>query len=200
DLRGQTNIYISFHSIYEQNQDNIAAVEYSIDKGATWLPALYMLDGPDIVKDGAGNIDVAATMNTARGDQAYGQSYGSFIRSAISPALASFISERVNDDPVESKRVEFIRLTMADNQQNVRFRFMQAGTGSWYFGIDDFGIYSITNAIAPNITRQPESQLASAGGDVHFSVAATGDAPLRYQWKFNGGNIPAQTNDTLIVS
>src|SRR5262249_32947371 len=132
DLRGQTNIYISYHSIYKQNQDNIAAVKYSIDQNVTWLPALYMLDGPDIIKDGLGNIDVGATMNTARGDQAYGQSYGSFIGAAISPALAPFVSERVNDDPVESKRVEFIRLTMADNQANVRFRFMQAGTASWY--------------------------------------------------------------------
>ena len=32
---------------------------------------------------------------------------------------------------------------MADGQPQVRFRFVQTGTSSWYWGIDDFGIYSI---------------------------------------------------------
>ena len=95
-----------------------------------------MFDGPDIVRDGGGAIDAVATMNTARGDQAHGQAYGTFIGAAISPDLAPFITERINDDPVESKRVEFFRLPMADNRQTVRFRFMQAGTAKLVFGID----------------------------------------------------------------
>ena len=34
----------------------------------------------------------------------------------ISPALAPYISARVDDDRVESKRVELFRLPAADNQ------------------------------------------------------------------------------------
>ena len=49
NLSGNTNVYLSFHNIYLQNQDSLGSVEYSINGGATWLPALYMLDGPDIL-------------------------------------------------------------------------------------------------------------------------------------------------------
>jgi hypothetical protein len=147
DLTGKTNVYLSFHNIYEQNQDSAASVEYSIDEGATWLPALYMLDGPDVIRDGSGVIDAVATLTTARGDQAYAQSYGSFIGAVVSQNLAPFISARVNDDARESKRVEFLRLAQADNQPKVRLRFAQYGTGSWYFGIDEVGLYSVAPPI-----------------------------------------------------
>src|SRR5262249_3541251 len=45
DLTGQTNIYLSFHSMFTKNQDDINGVEYSIDQGNTWLPVVYMIDG-----------------------------------------------------------------------------------------------------------------------------------------------------------
>src|SRR6195256_937441 len=38
DLTGHANVYLSFHSLWEQNQDSIGAVEYSVDQGTTWLP------------------------------------------------------------------------------------------------------------------------------------------------------------------
>src|SRR5437763_8885930 len=41
-------------------------------------------------------------------------------------------------------------------------------------------------ATAPLITTQPTSQSAAAGQTASFSVAATGTAPLNYQWKKNG--------------
>ena len=49
DLTGKTNLFVSYHSIYEQNQDSMGSVEYSIDGGTTWEPIVYMIDGPDIV-------------------------------------------------------------------------------------------------------------------------------------------------------
>ena len=53
---------------------------------------------------------------------------------------------------MESKRVELYRLAGADNQSHVRFRFAHAGTDSWYFGVDAFGIYSIPSVAAPVAT------------------------------------------------
>jgi len=41
-------------------------------------------------------------------------------------------------------------------------------------------------ATAPSITTQPGSQSVTAGQTATFSVAATGTAPLSYQWKKNG--------------
>lgn len=172
NLAGKTDVYVSFHSLWEQNQDSIGAVEYSIDQGQTWLPLVYMLDGPDVVKDDTGKIDAVQTLTTEYGDVARytnpatgeekGGSYGAFIGAAIGPDLAPFISPRVNDNPVESKRVELFRLAKADNQSKVRLRFAHAGTDSWYFGIDDFGLYSIPAAPV----ELPKLAVSRAGNSV----------------------------------
>ena len=200
DLTGKSNVFLSFHSLWEQNQDSIGAVEYSVDQGQTWLPIVYMLDGPDVVKDASGQVDAVATFTTERGDIAKytdpasgdekGGSYGAFIGAAISPALAPFISARVDDNPVESKRVELFRLSNADSQSKVRFRFAHAGTDSWYFGIDDFGLYSITAVNPPAIASQPADATVVGGNPATFTVQGSGAPPLSYQWYRNDQSIP----------
>src|SRR5207247_1495065 len=158
NLAAYSNIWVAFHSSYEQNQDSLGAFEYSVDGGANWLPILYMLDGPDVIRFPDGSIDAVTTMNTTRADQAYGEAYGAYIGAPVSQDLASYISVRVNDDNVESHRVELFPLPQASNQPKVKFRFMQAGTGSWYWGIDDFGLYSI-----PPVSTAPVLSLSAAG-------------------------------------
>ena len=54
--------------------------------------------------------------------------------------------------------------------------------------------------VAPSITSQPASQTVTAGGNVSFSVVATGTAPLSYQWRLNGVNIAGATSATLTLS
>ena len=44
-------------------------------------------------------------------------------------------------------------------------------------------------AVPPSITTQPANQTVTAGQTATFSVAATGTAPLSYQWRQNGANI-----------
>lgn len=180
DLSGKTNVYLFYNSIYEQNQDSIGAVEYSIDGGNNWLPIVYMLDGPDIVRDASGAADAVATFTKENNDAAFyldpvtgegkGGTYGAFIGATTNTwaTLGPFISARVNDDPAESKRVELFRLPKADNQAKVRFRFAQAGTGSWYFGIDNFGLYSIT-ASKPGRPAITVAATASVFSDVVFT-------------------------------
>lgn len=158
NLAGKSNVYVFYNSIYEQNQDSIGSVEYSIDEGKTWLPIIYMVDAADIIRQADGKIDGYATLNEPRGDTAKytdpitgedkGGYYGAFIgvSSNLWSTLGPLISGRINDDPIESKRIELFRLPQADNQAKVRFRFAQGGTGSWYFGIDNFGLYSISQS------------------------------------------------------
>ncbi len=52
----------------------------------------------------------------------------------------------------------------------------------------------LTVFVPPTITVQPQSKSVSAGNNATFSVTATGTAPLAYQWKFNGDDIPGATN------
>ncbi len=51
----------------------------------------------------------------------------------------------------------------------------------------------------PAITTQPLSQSVVVGTSTSFSVAATGAAPLHYQWRFGGVNINGATNATLTL-
>src|SRR5712692_5718165 len=51
-------------------------------------------------------------------------------------------------------------------------------------------------AVAPTITTQPASQAVTAGQNASFSVAATGTAPLSYQWNKNGTAISGATSSS----
>lgn len=157
DLTGRADIHVGFHSLWEQNQDSIAAVEYSIDGGTNWMPVMILLHSADITTTEGGGVDVETTLNTERGDVAryfddlgteVGGFYGAFLKSPIDAALAPFIEGRVDDNPTESKRYELRRLPAADGQARVRFRLVHAGTDSWYFGVDNFGLYSIPAVVA----------------------------------------------------
>jgi len=61
----------------------------------------------------------------------------------------------------------------------------------------DFELTGAQSFIAPSITEQPQSQTVAEGSPVTLSVTASGTAPLRYQWRFNGTNLPGATNATL---
>lgn len=50
------------------------------------------------------------------------------------------------------------------------------------------------------ITQQPRSRNVTNGGIAVLTVAATGRGVLRYQWQFNGINLPGATNATLTFS
>ena len=54
-------------------------------------------------------------------------------------------------------------------------------------------IRSASVSQAPVITTQPQSQSSAVGQTATFTVAATGSAPLSYQWQRNGGNIAGAT-------
>jgi hypothetical protein len=210
NLSGKANVYLSFHNIYVQNQNNIASVEYSINGGATWLPALYLLDGSDILRDSAGNIDASNTFATVYGDvpnvdlnSPANGNYGQYI--GVSPnlwsSLAPFLSARGDDDLTGSKRVEVIRLAQADNQPAVRFRIAMAGRYAWYFGIDDFGLFSIPSAEQPLLasTPTPATQTVAVGNSATISIAsAFGLGPFTYQWRQNGTNLPGKTSQNLV--
>jgi hypothetical protein len=53
---------------------------------------------------------------------------------------------------------------------------------------------------SPAITAQPTNQLAVAGSNTVFQIAATGMPSPAYQWYFNGTNLSGATNTMLTVT
>jgi hypothetical protein len=52
-------------------------------------------------------------------------------------------------------------------------------------------------AVPPAISAQPQNISLYPQQDALFSVAATGSAPLSFQWQFNGANIPGATSNSF---
>jgi hypothetical protein len=212
NLSGRTNVQVAFKSLWEQNQDSIAALEYSIDGGAQWLPLVYLIDEADLVKAEDGSLDAEATLNKEHGDVAnytddagnvIGGTYGAFIGAPITASLAPFIQGRVNDNRFESKRYELFRVSGADNQSKVRFRFIHAGTDSWYWGIDDFGIYTgVAPTTAPVLSVKAEGTqyLISWPASVSGYVLESATSLTQSAWSNVSGvsgnsvNIPADSD------
>jgi uncharacterized lipoprotein YddW (UPF0748 family) len=66
---------------------------------------------------------------------------------------------------------------------------------------------SVTSSVAalvvgalPSFTAHPASQTNSTGSNVLFSATATGSAPLEYQWRFGGSELPNATSATLTLT
>jgi Legume lectin domain/Bacterial Ig domain/Immunoglobulin domain len=56
------------------------------------------------------------------------------------------------------------------------------------------------NPSAPLITSQPQNRKVVTGGSATFTVGATGQQPLQYQWQFNDAIIADATNSSLTIS
>jgi hypothetical protein len=96
---------------------------------------------------------------------------------------------------------------------------LDASGGMWCGSIDELAIYTSalpantiaihnsrflygTNVSVPTITSQPGaiSKTLLAGGSPVFTVAASGTAPLTYQWYMNSSAIPNATAPTLTLT
>jgi hypothetical protein len=182
DLSRVTNVVMTFASLYEQNQDNIGAVEYSVDGGNNWLPVVYYLDtmdssGSDIRLNPDGSVDAVRTLTDPNADTAYwvdqgvqkGGIYGDAIAAPITAALGPYIAPRWNDNPTVDKRIEVFRLPQAGKKADVRLRFAQIGTASWYFGVDNLAFYDV----APEVVVVPKLNLPTvSSGNVTITWQA----------------------------
>lgn len=73
--------------------------------------------------------------------------------------------------------------------------FTVVATDSTDSSIATAAILDVTSGpVAPSITTQPVSQTVNVGQTATFALAATGTAPLTYQWKKNGSTISGATS------
>jgi uncharacterized repeat protein (TIGR01451 family) len=57
----------------------------------------------------------------------------------------------------------------------------------------------LTVELLPQITTQPASLVVTQGTEAVFTVAATHDLPLAYQWRHEGTNLPAASQSALTL-
>jgi hypothetical protein len=58
----------------------------------------------------------------------------------------------------------------------------------------------LTIGVPPSITLQPAHQTVNVGAPANFAVTATGTAPLSYQWRRNGADIPGATSASYAIA
>ena len=90
-----------------------------------------------------------------------------------------------------------VTLPIAARSTNTLFRWRQlanSGASFDHWALDDVNIAIPT---PPAITGPPLDHITLQGANATFDVAATGSAPLRFQWQFNGVNLAGQTNAIL---
>ena len=68
------------------------------------------------------------------------------------------------------------------------------------YGSVTSSIVTLQVLFPPALVTQPQSQGVALGGNATLSVAATGTAPLDYQWYFDGAPLQGRTNTTLLLS
>ena len=85
--------------------------------------------------------------------------------------------------------------TTAMNGWPVFANLYDCGSSGTNLGNSQTATLTVTAATgAPTITTQPANQTVTAGQTATFTVAASGTAPLSYQWQENGANITGATS------
>ncbi len=153
---------------------------------------------------------------------ASGGSYS--VWSSADPALpvTSWKSEGATAEfPIVSKPGNSVYgITVTPGTSPAYYIFARTNTGSYltseplmWLTTDDYATFNLygtnmpisTNGIfafgtAPSITQHPQSQTATAGSGVTFSVAASGSAPLTYQWRKGGSPIGFATDTNYVIN
>jgi len=127
-------------------------------------------------------------------------------RTLTAGASASFTVKATGTTPLFYQwRKDGGDIAGATNISYVLSGILGSQSGSYSVVVSNFaGVVVSSNAlltvnVPPVFTLQPQSFLTTVGLNVTFTAAATGTAPLRYQWRKNGVNIPAATNTAYLI-
>ncbi|MBI2966700.1 MAG: T9SS type A sorting domain-containing protein [Bacteroidetes bacterium] len=58
----------------------------------------------------------------------------------------------------------------------------------------------VNYVIAPSLTSQPGNLIRCEAESAIFTITATGDAPLAYQWQKDGTDVPGATADSMVIA
>lgn len=201
-----TILYVSF-TLQVTNLPSAAGQYFAHFKGSgtsNFRSKIYVLtSGAAAGKFRVGIGNAAGTIASATNavDLAMNTDYRVYVRYGISNGLATLWV-----DPV-SEASPAVTGTDATSGATLTSFALRQDTGIGVLQLDDLRIgttfsdvYAAAVLVPPGISQQPASTTAIEGGAATFTGAATGSAPLSYQWKHFGTNLPSATNSTLALS
>ena len=121
----------------------------------------------------------------------------SVIASGVAPLAYQWKKSGANIGGATSPSYETPATSIADN--NAQFTVTVTNT-SGSITSTPATLRVTATAVAPVISIQPQSQSVTVGQTATFAVAATGTAPLSYQWKKGGTNIGGATSATYTTT
>jgi hypothetical protein len=120
--------------------------------------------------------------------------------SSVSASVAQFSysgpSLPFNLDPGQSLTGSVTFKPSAAQAYSGTLDFTRSNGSTISVALSGIGQSSTNTAVAPTISSQPASAKITAGQTATFNVAATGTAPITYQWKKNGAAISGATSST----
>ncbi len=89
-----------------------------------------------------------------------------------------------------------VTLQLTNLQKNADYTLVVSNQ----FGSISTNFSLVVTSSAPYMVVQPHETPCTDGAEVHLNSLAGGSEPLSYQWKFNGMDLPGETNASLIIS
>lgn len=118
-----------------------------------------------------------------------------FYQWQIQPAGSGSWSDLSNGGAYSATTTASFRVVASLAMNGDKFRCVVTNTA----GTSTSNIVTLTTGSIPSITTQPSSSTVSAGQTASLSVAATGTAPLAYQWSRYGVAVSGATGATLTI-
>jgi centrosomal CEP192-like protein/HYDIN/CFA65/VesB family protein/Ig-like domain-containing protein len=157
----------------------------------TTLHASTLAISPDPIDFGNRGIDTSTALNATLTNGTHGKI--KIVSISSSPPQFSYSGPPlpVTLQPGQNMRVTVTFTPTVAQTFNGTLTLTRANGSTIIASLNGVGIQSVA---APSIATQPASQTVTAGQTATFSVAATGTAPLSYQWQKNNAAISGATS------
>jgi len=180
--------------------DNTSLV-WNTTPGAPWTEQSLVINQTD---SSAQSFAIGDNQTSAVWTTVVGPGRISFWWKVSSEAGFDFLTFRVGGLEYTniSGEVDWVQLSfpISPGTQTLMWTYMK--DEQWADG-DDAGwldqVVYTPGAAEPFIARQPQSVSVMGGDAAQFDAIVVGATPMRYQWTFNGTNLPGATNATLYI-